>query len=466
MYVFLSVMSRMSLESYWESKERRQMPPPNNEEAEGAVIGSVLINPELYSELSQFLTPQDFRIYRNRWIWEAFTRLDKNKSPIDILTVLSELEEMKVAKEIGGLAYLTQLAEVPPNSANAISYGRIVERESVRRKLTQAASAIANDASNSQKSLEELIADSIARVQTASVASRKTHKNILQLAEEHKKVITQMSREPNAHLGIMTSWPDVNKLLGFGLQKKFMILAGRPGWGKTSMAIQIALEAAKQGKVAAIFSLEMDESQLTNVIMSMLTGIDNQRLAVGKLTTEEWEIYNKASIALGTLRDKLILISEPMMSVPEIRSKCLSIRATLGLDLVIIDYLLRINGYEKYEQNDRANFLTADLAALKAELDCALILVHHMNRAFEHRGGNEPQLSDLNEGGERDPDIVAFLHPDKDAITAHDIVAVYLSFVKHRGGPTGRVSLLFRGSCTTFITPVLKDLKESKQWTK
>jgi replicative DNA helicase len=239
-------------------------------------------------------------------------------------------------------------------------------------------------------------------------------------------------------------------MLGFGLQPEFMIMSGRPGQGKTSISLQWGLSGIKQDKVVAIFSLEMNAPQITNRIMSMSTGIDSQRLKIGKLTAEEWVIYENTATVLSTMKNELHIFCEPSASPQTIRAKCLQLKAVGQLDLVVIDYLLRVKGYQSLEEHNRVNALTTDLFALKMELDCAFIVNHHLSRAIEHRGDGEPVLSDLTEGGERDPDIVATLHGDRDVIKTGVLIPMKLTFTKQRDGPIGSVPLLFNGSCTTF----------------
>jgi replicative DNA helicase len=429
---------------------------PHNREAEEAVIGSVLINPEVYYELAQFLKASDFYIVRNRYIWEAFTSLSERKVHIDTLTLTTELESADRLAEIRGQSYITELLANVPTSMNAEAYGHMVETESIRRQMITAANKIATLAYNQSVGAEELAAESASYVQLATPFARQKKKTIAELVTEHRQEISQLSKTPGAHIGILTRLTDLDRMLGFGIQKVFMTLAGRPGHGKTSLSMQIALEAVKQGKTVAFFSLEMSAKRITNVIMSILTEIDSQRLKMGKLTAEEWEKYNKAADYLTSMKNKFIIDAVSYASVQTIRSKCLALKSVGSLDLVIIDYLMKIKGYDKSEQHDKANFLTGDLSSLQLELDTALLLIHHTSRGIEHRGDGQPQLSDLNEGGERDPDVVMFLHPPKDITQSSILIPMRLSIEKNRDGPIGPVDLLFDAPCTTFKNAALR----------
>jgi replicative DNA helicase len=434
--------------------------PPNNITAEENVIGSVLVNPKAYIELVQFIAPDDFYLVRHRWIWTAFNNLQDRRVPIDYVTVCSELKSMKLLDDAGGDAYLSWLIEKTSNTSNVVHYGRLVETCSIRRKLIYAAGAIATEAQgNTASPVEEVVANCVSQLQVASASGRKKRKSIPQLLSEHRSIIEERSKSETSSIGILFNLPDLDKLLGSGLQKRFMLLAGRPGVGKTSLAIQGALEAVKLGKTVVIFSLEMDESQIVNILLSMLSKINSQALAIGMLSPEEWKAYDKAASELEAMKNRLIIDADPVASIQTMRAKCLEIKSVGPLDLVIIDYLMKIKGYSTLEPNDRANLLTLEIASLRAELDVALILVHHMNRAIEHRADGEPVLSDLNEGGERDPDIVAFLYKAKDVLQSGSMVPIRLTLVKHRHGPTWPpVELLFEGACTTFHSAIIRKL--------
>ena len=424
-----------------------------NIEAEQALIGAILINPDEFAEVTQFLKKDDFSIWRNKWVWAAFERLADKKMPIEYLTTVSELKGMKLLREIGGDAYITSMITACPDSTNAITYGKIVAELSQRRKLIASATLIANEAHNTAKPIEDVVANCIANIQDTLSIKDSSFKSLDTLLLEHEITIKEMADKKDASLGIMTHLVDVDKMLGFGLQKKFMILAGRPGVGKTSLAIQIALEAVKQGKHVAIFSLEMDSAQLMNVMMSMLTKIDSQRLALGRLDADEWDRYRIESENLGKLADRLHIFTVPSATPQYIKTMCMNLKMREPLDLVIVDYLLLMGGYDnKMEEHVRANKLTIDLVKVKSELGCAFIVIHHMNRSIEHRADADPILSDLNEGGEIAPDIVAFLYKRKDAVTPAGLIQVRLTFAKHRNGPTGFVDLLFNGPYTWFMS--------------
>jgi len=237
---------------------------PSNREAEEAVIGAVLINPEAYYDVAQFLQPDDFYIHRNRWIWEAFTRLHERRSPIDFLTVSSELEQAGHLAEIGGPAYLTALVNQVPSSLHAEAYGRMVEEAAVRRKMLTAANEIAKLAYNQAQSVETVMDE--AEKAIFGVGERRLRRDvepIQQVLSEYYDRIDQLSQRTDEIYGVPTGLIDIDRLLG-GLQKSdLLIIAGRPGSGKTGFLLSVAKNAAqKHKKHVAIFSLEMSNEQL------------------------------------------------------------------------------------------------------------------------------------------------------------------------------------------------------------
>ena len=424
---------------------------PHNREAEEATIGAVLINPDILSELCQIVDDKDFYIIRHQWIWQAYLKLQSSKTPIDFLTLTTELKNMKVLEEIGGSAYLTALLNQVPSSLHADAYAKSVLAEAIRRRLIASANEIASMAYDTTKEVTEIVSDCAASFQKATIIKREETKSVTQLAIDHQTKVRKNSQSEEVELGIKFALSEMDRVLGYGLKKVFMMVAGRPGSGKTSLSIQFAIEAARQGNSVAFFSLEMSGEQLMNVIMSILTGIDSQRLEAGKLTSVEWITYDNKMAELAKFEKNLHIEIVTGATIQEIRSRCLLLETTEGLDLIVVDYLLRMGDFKRMDENDRANNLSLGLADLQKELRCALIVIHHMNRSFEHRQDGIPILADLTEGGERDPDIVFFLTVKKDAIPIRGVIPVMGSFVKHRNGPTSRVELFFNLSCTTFM---------------
>src|SRR5512145_3511162 len=269
---------------------------PHSREAEEAVVGAVFINPEVYYDVAQFLNADDFYTHRLRWIWEAFTSLHEQRIPFDILTVQNELDKRGQLSEIGGPAYLTSLVNQVPSSLNAESYGHIVEGYSIRRKMINAANQIASVAYNEQTSVDDVMDE--AEKAVFNVSERRLKHDlepISSVLSEYYDRIDDLAKRPDDIHGVPTGFIDLDKMLT-GLQPSdLLIIAGRPGQGKTGFLLSIAKNAGlTHKKHVAIFSLEMSNEQVVQRLIAQETGIDSQRLRTGKLLDTEWPLFTHA----------------------------------------------------------------------------------------------------------------------------------------------------------------------------
>ncbi|OFX11920.1 MAG: replicative DNA helicase, partial [Anaerolinea sp. RIFOXYB12_FULL_60_12] len=294
---------------------------PHSREAEEAVVGAVLINPEAYYDVAQFLNAEDFYIHRLRWIWEAFTRLHEGRTPIDLLTVADDLERTGQLAEIGGPAFLTSLVNQVPTSLNAESYGKIVEGHSVRRKMITAANRIASLAYNTETGVDEVMGESEKAVFNVS-EKRLRHdlQPIREVLSDYYDRIDDLSKRPEEIFGVPTGFIDLDKMLS-GLQPSdLLIIAGRPGQGKTGFLLSVAKNAAlTHKKHVAIFSLEMSNEQVVQRLIAQETGIDSQRLRNGKLTQEEWPLFTHAIEVMSDT--KIFLDDTPAITPLQLRTK-------------------------------------------------------------------------------------------------------------------------------------------------
>jgi|YelNatPaOPRAMG01_1025707.scaffolds.fasta_scaffold00348_7 replicative DNA helicase len=428
---------------------------PSNREAEEAVIGAVLINPEAYYDVAQFLQPDDFYIHRNRWIWEAFTRLHERRSPIDFLTVSSELEQAGHLAEIGGPAYLTALVNQVPSSLHAEAYGRMVEEAAVRRKMLTAANEIAKLAYNQAQSVETVMDE--AEKAIFGVGERRLRRDvepIQQVLSEYYDRIDQLSQRTDEIYGVPTGLIDIDRLLG-GLQKSdLLIIAGRPGSGKTGFLLSVAKNAAqKHKKHVAIFSLEMSNEQLVQRLIAQETGIDTQRLRTGKLNDDEWPIFTHA---IEVLSDTHIYLDDtPAITPLQLRTKCRRLALEYELDLVIVDYIQLMSGDVRTDNRvQEVSYISRNLKVLARELNVPVLAAAQLSRAVEQRADKRPVLSDLRESGslEQDADIVMFIHrPDmleKDS-PRQNVAEIIVA--KHRNGPTHPgIELVFLSNLARF----------------
>jgi len=413
---------------------------PNSREAEEAVLGSVLIYPDSYNEITQLLQVDDFYIIRNQWIWETFTRLHETRSKIDVLTVSSDLEEHHRLEEIGGQAYLLSLVNQTPTALHAEAYAKIVAQNSLRRKMLTAANDMAKLAYDQEKSIDTILDE--AEKSIFGLSERRVRHDlepIVQVLSNYYDRIDQLSQRDEEIYGVPTGLTDLDKLLG-GLQKSdLLIVAGRPGSGKTGFLLSVAKNAAqKHKKHVAVFSLEMSNEQLVQRLIAQETHIDTQRLRSGKLNDDEWRIFTHAIEVLGDT--PIWLDDTPAITPMQLRAKCRRLHMEYQLDLVIVDYL-QLMGSDVRTNNrvQEVSSISRSLKVLARELNVPVLAAAQLSRAVEQREGKKPVLSDLRESGslEQDADIVMFIHrPDmleKDPAKAN---LAEMIVAKHRNGPT------------------------------
>lgn len=427
---------------------------PHSRDAEEALIGAVLINPEAYYDVAQFLRAEDFYIHRHRWIWEAFTRLHERRMPIDVLTVTEELEHLGQLAEVGGPAYLTALINKVPSSLNAEAYGRLVEQTGVRRRLLEAANQIAKLAYREELGIEAVMDE--AEKSVFGVSERRLTRDlqpIQQVLSEYYDRIDDLSHRDEEAFGVPTGFIDLDRLLG-GLQPSdLIIVAGRPGMGKTAFMLTAAKHAAQiHKKHVAIFSLEMSNEQLVQRLISQETGIDSHRLRTGRLQEDEWPLFTHAIEVLSDTR--IFLDDTPSLTPLQMRTKCRRLHMEYRLDLVILDYLqLMSSGTRAENRVQEVSFISRNLKILARELNVPVLAAAQLSRAIEQRADKDPQLSDLRESGslEQDADIVIFIHRpevyEKDTLKQN---IAQIKVAKHRNGPTGMVELVFRSNLAKF----------------
>ena len=427
---------------------------PFSREAEESVLGSVLINTETYLEIAQFLKADDFYIVRNRWIWEAFNQLSEKRVPIDNLTICNELESKGQLAEAGGPAYITFLISQVPTSLNAEAYGRIVEEKAIRRRLLNAANEMAKLAVNQHQSVDNALGE--AEKAIFGISQRRTQKDLtpikMVLSDVYDRV-DQLSKLDESIFGVPTGLIDLDRMLG-GLQKSdLLIIAGRPGMGKTGFLLSVAKNAAqKHKKHVAVFSLEMSNEQLVQRLIAQETGIDTQRLRTGKLNDDEWPLFTHA---IEVLSDTHIFLDDtPAITPMQLRTKCRRVHLEYQLDLIIVDYLQLMSGDTRNDNRvQEVSNISRNLKVLARELNVPVLAAAQLSRAVEQRTDKRPVLSDLRESGslEQDADIVMFIHrPDAMEQESPNHNLAELMVAKHRNGPTGTVEVVFRGNLARF----------------
>ena len=438
---------------------------PHNIEAEEAVVGSVLIDGDAILQVLPFLKTTDFYRERNRLCYEACVSLFRRSETIDQITVSRQLEVDGRLEQIGGVAYLSHLVAGVPTSVHIEYYGRIVNKTATMRNLIDAGSKISAIGYEDTVDVDATLSkaeETLFRVRTDQPTRDFIHvRDVLdQYLEERANVgdAAALSGAP-----VMTGFSSLDELLG-GLHRSDMIvLAARPSLGKSTLAINISMNAAKSGNTIAIFSLEMSRAQLAMRMVSSESEVDAQRLRTG-LYTEAQERAIMSSI--GSLSDLPIYIDDsPLQGIVEMRSKARRLSQERGLDLLVVDYIQIIQQGAGRGDNraQEMSEITRSIKGLARDLNVPVLAVSQLNRAVEARTSHKPQLSDLRESGsiEQDADVVMFIYRDdvyynEDEWASRNPDRPYpknvaeLIVSKHRHGPVGNVGLLFRDNLVRF----------------
>lgn len=427
---------------------------PFSQEAEEAVLGAVLTNDESFLSVASFLKSEDFFILRHGYIWEAMSRISERGERIDFVTVQDELRALGHLDDVGGPAFLLQLINSTPTSINAEIYGRLVERAAIRRRLMKAADQIKGLALEESLPIEKVTSEAEARL--FEVTERNLRRDLVPMQEalaEYFDRIEYLMQHPDEPLGLPTGFRDLDELLGGMQRSDLLIFAGRPGMGKTSFLLSVALNAAKLGGRVAIFTMEMASDQIVQRFVAMETGINTQRLRTGQLTQQEWARFVQATGRMANLR--IFIDDTPAINPLQMRTKCRRLMHEYGLDLVIVDYMQLMNAGGGYENNrvQEISYISRSLKELARELNVPVFSAAQLSRAVESRQDKRPVLSDLRESGsiEQDADIVTFLYRDVVYNEATEFPnKADIIVAKHRNGPTGTISLHFERSLTKF----------------
>ncbi|HXR66977.1 MAG TPA: replicative DNA helicase [Ktedonobacteraceae bacterium] len=435
---------------------------PNNIEAECGVLGSLLIDPEAIPLVADWLHPEDFYRTAHRMIYEAMLTLYERNQPADFITLCELLEQRDQLDSVGGGSYVTSLINGVPTSGNIEYYAHIVVEKAGFRRLIHAAGRIAalgyNEIEDAQEQAEQLLF----ALQRHSTRSFTSLADVLMACMTDLEALQKREQEL---LGVPTGFRYLDAALGGGLQRSdLVILAARPGNGKTSLALTLAAHAAlNEGKRIAFFSLEMSAKQLGIRLLAMQADQDQRRLRLGLI--DEWD---EVVLASDRLAERAIWIDETAgISHTTLRSKVRRLQAAQGVDLVIVDYLQLMHAV----QGDGKRFsireqeiaeISRNLKAVAKELNVPVLALAQLSRAVESRQNKRPQLSDLRESGalENDADVVLFIYredlyqePDNPEMRN----AAEIIIAKHRNGPTGQVLLRFDPSRTRFadveVTP-------------
>ncbi len=435
---------------------------PHSPEAERAVLGAILLENSLFDQTSEMLTKEDFYLENHRSIFSTMERLSSNTRAIDLLTLREELQKQNELEAVGGVAYVASLLDGVPRVSSVMHYARIVKEKSLLRKLIHSANEIlVRGFSNEEDPLELL---ERAEKSIFNISQEKIQGGFVQLQDlltESYANIESLYERKELISGIPTGFQQLDRLTSGLRPSEMIVVAARPGLGKTSLVVNIAQTAASvHQKVVGIFSLEMAAQQLVTRMLCSEARVDSHKMRSGYLSKEDWKRLAKTMSKLA--RAQIFIDDTAGLSVVEMRSKARRLKAEHGLDLLIVDYLQLMSGTSassrvRFEnrQQEISNISRA-LKGLAKELNIPLIAVSQLSRAPEQRrGDHRPQLSDLRESGsiEQDADLVLFLYREdlykKEEDPAEEGI-VQIIIGKQRNGPTGVIKLAFIDQWTKF----------------
>lgn len=432
--------------------------PPQSIDAEMTVLGSLMLDQEAMYRVADGLTVRDFYKPGHQIIFEGMLDLFQRREPIDILSVSTRLREKNVLEDIGGSSYLTTLVNMVPTASHVVHYANIVHKKRVLRDLIDASYHISELGYREDDSVENLLDEAEQRIFSISQTSvRQEFAAVKDALDDAWERIDKIHKDGGAIRGVPTGFADLDNLVG-GLQKSdLIILAARPSLGKTSLALDIAKNAALKANAAVgVFSLEMSRDQLVDRLIAAQAHIDLWRLRTGRLSSEgEDNDFVKIRDAMEELSKAPIYIDDSAMpSVMQIRAMARRLQAEHGLDLIVIDYLQLIKG-NGYTDNrvQEVSEISRSLKALAKELNVPVLALSQLSRAVEMRTSAKPKLSDLRESGsiEQDADLVMFIYREdksKENSDRKNIAEILVE--KHRNGPTGNIELYFNSEQTSF----------------
>lgn len=423
--------------------------PPHSQDAEISVLGALLLDKNGIINVAEFLHPNHFYDSKHGSIFETMVELYEERSPIDVVTVSERLKRKKRLKEIGGFSYLAGLVNQVPTSAHVEHYGKIVKDAATKRSLMSAAAKLVEMSFDEGVAADQLL--DRAELEIFSL----TQQHLTQvftpirstLAESFDR-LDELHKQSGELRGVKSGFRALDNALAGFQKSNLIILAARPGMGKTALAINIAQYVAVNSKKSVgIFSLEMSKEELVDRLLVSQANIDAWRLKTGKLDEED---FAKLSIAMGELAEGSLYIDDtPAMSILEMRTKARRLQVEKGLDLIIVDYLQLVRGRNLENRVQEVSEISQGLKNLARELKVPVIAISQLSRAVEQRGIKRPQLADLRESGsiEQDADVVMFLWREDD----ENLENCALDIAKHRNGPLTQIKLHFKGDRIRFF---------------
>lgn len=428
--------------------------PPKDIEAEMAILGAMLKSQDARADVNGLLHPDDFYLKEHQEIYKTMLDMDQKSIGIDLTTVISTLRQRKTAEMVGGITYLSKLMDDAIVISNAKYYADIVINKSKMRQLIRESERIRESAYSDELPPEDILDHAEQCILEIAQKSQKSqYTDINEVLYENIKEIQFIEQNGGQVDGIDTGYRDVDKILQGFHRGDLIVLAARPGVGKTAWALNVAANAVKAGKKAMVYSLEMPDTQLGERLLAMTSNVPLENIRNGELSVDDWESLSAAQDSFyGT---DLAIDDTSVITPLEIKNKCRRFKQERGdLDLVVIDYLqlMSMGGYRVEQREKEIGAMTRSLKIMAKELDCAVILLSQLSRGPEQRGGDHmPKLSDLRDSGsiEQDADIVIFLKredyymdgDERAEIDENTGLTCIVNIAKHRAGPVGQASL-------------------------
>ena len=422
--------------------------PPQDIEAEKSIIGAILVDKDALISIIQVLKPQHFYKKSHSDIYEAMLELNDRREPIDLITLTAQLKKRGVFDEIGGTAYLADLASGVPTAAHITQYAQIVRDHFIKRQLISASAKVSQSAFDDTADVRTVLDE--AEQTIFALSQQQLRQNFMPIKDaltESFDRLDELHRKPGGLRGVATGYWDLDSKLAGMQDSNLLILASRPGQGKTSLALNIAANVAvKEGLSVGIFSLEMSKEELVDRLLVSMSEVDAWKLKTGKLDDED---FDRLQEAMGVLADAPLFIDDtPAANILEMRTKARRLQVEHSLSLLIVDYLQLVKSRNLENRVQEVSEISQSLKNLARELKIPILACSQLSRAVEQRGSRKPQLADLRESGaiEQDADVVMFIwRPDLDSSEQ-----VKLDIQKHRNGPTGEIDLVFRAERVKF----------------
>ena len=425
--------------------------PPHSENAEQSILGALLLDRDAVVAVVEFLMPEHFYLPKHQKIFETIVDLYQEREPVDVVAVTERLKKKRVLTEVGGAGYLVELVNRVPTAAHAEHYGRLVKDSYTKRQLISAAAKISDMAFDEGGDVRQIL-------DTAE-------QSVFSLAQQHlkqvfvpvKSILTEsfdrldeLHKAPGSLRGVPTGYPDLDDTLAGMQDSNLLILAARPGIGKTALALNIAQNTSFKHRLpVGFFSLEMSKEELMDRLLVSQAEIDAWKMKTGRLNEEE---FTKLSDAMGELYETPLYIDDtPGMSILEMRTKARRLQAEQGLRLIIVDYLQLARPVRNLDNRvAEVSEISQGLKNLARELKIPVLALSQLSRQGEARGGKKPQLADLRESGaiEQDADVVMFMWRENE----EDMESLNLDVAKHRNGPLRSIKLRFRGDRIKFYS--------------